>query len=68
MEISINQQKKQFTEAPANLAILLEKEFPDLKGGIAVALNNRVVPKDQWSNTTLQAEDQILIIKATQGG
>ncbi len=36
--------------------------------GIAVAVNQNVIPKNLWSATTLKNEDQILIITATQGG
>jgi sulfur carrier protein len=36
--------------------------------GIAVALNEKVIPNSEWNNTTLKENDKILIIKATQGG
>jgi len=36
--------------------------------GIAVALNNTVIPQLNWNNTTLKENDTIIIIKATQGG
>lgn len=36
--------------------------------GIAVAINQEVVAFDQWEQTPLQENDQILIITATQGG
>ena len=36
--------------------------------GIAVAVNQKVVSKQNWGNTFLQANDDILIIEATQGG
>jgi len=47
--------------------ILKEKEFLEKKG-IAVAINNSVVPKSEWTNTKLNENDKILIITATQGG
>lgn len=36
--------------------------------GIAVALNDEVIPKSLWSETKLKANDKILIITASQGG
>lgn len=36
--------------------------------GIAVAINEQVIPQPQWPSVLLQPTDQILIIKATQGG
>ncbi|MDX1350697.1 MAG: sulfur carrier protein ThiS [Putridiphycobacter sp.] len=36
--------------------------------GIAIAINNIVIPKANWSNHQLKSNDNILIIKATQGG
>ncbi|ETN94745.1 hypothetical protein P278_26880 [Zhouia amylolytica AD3] len=36
--------------------------------GIAIALANNVVPKSEWDTTCLRENQNILIIKATQGG
>ena len=36
--------------------------------GIAVAVNNRMVPRTEWNSHTLQDGDKILIIKAVCGG
>ncbi len=36
--------------------------------GIAIAINNNVVKKTEWSLKNLQQEDVVLIIKSTQGG
>ncbi len=36
--------------------------------GVAVAVNEVVVPKTEWENFQLKDNDKILIIKATQGG
>ena len=48
-------------------SFLSEKELAD-KPGIAVALNENVIQKDQWNNTALTENDRILVITATQGG
>ncbi len=36
--------------------------------GIAVAVNNMVVPKVDWSQHELKQDDRVTLIKATQGG
>ena len=36
--------------------------------GIAIAINNTVVKKEDWSVSYLQENDNVLIIRSTQGG
>lgn len=36
--------------------------------GIAVALNQNIVAKSRWSEHVIRPGDQVMIIKATQGG
>lgn len=36
--------------------------------GIAVALNDEVIPKSQWSATPVAAGDRLEIVVAVQGG
>jgi len=36
--------------------------------GIAIAVNDKVIPKSKWEEFYLQKEDRILAIGATQGG
>lgn len=36
--------------------------------GIAVALNGKLVRRDQWQHTMLQDKDDLVIIKAAYGG
>ncbi len=52
-----------------NLELFLD-EYIELKNksGIAVAINEVVIPKEEWSEETLQENDRVLLIKATQGG
>jgi len=47
--------------------LLLAKGLLD-KTGIAVAVNHEVITRDHWAWCTLKSKDQILVIKATQGG
>ena len=36
--------------------------------GIAIAINNNVIPRSEWELHILQPEDKLTLIKATQGG
>lgn len=67
MEITIND-KTQSVSNGDKLLQAVEKEIGLNTKGIAVALNETVIPKSEWSKVQLQNNDQIIIIKATQGG
>ena len=68
MELTINHTTRTFEVLPENLEAFIAMELPEKKKGIAVALNNRIVPQLFWSETLLNDKDSILIITATQGG
>mgnify|MGYP000951250502 CR=1 FL=1 len=68
MELTINHTTKKFEKLPENLEVLLAMELPEKKKGIAVALNNRIIPQSFWAETFLNDKDSVLIITATQGG
>jgi len=68
MELTINHTTKKFEVLPENLEALIAMELPEKKKGIAVALNNRIIPQSFWAETFLNDKDSILIITATQGG
>lgn len=68
MELKINNQTKQFATDSLTVQALLDLEIPIKQNGIAVAINNTVIPKSNWNLYPLQETDDILIITATQGG
>jgi len=68
MELKINNQTKQFTPDNLTVQVLLDLEIPNKQNGIAVAINNTVIPKSNWNIHPLNENDEILIISATQGG
>lgn len=68
MELIINQEKKIFEKEALTVQQLLDIELPDKQQGIAVAIDQKVIPRSQWENTTVQSNQKIIIIKATQGG
>jgi sulfur carrier protein len=47
--------------------ILVDKGYSNTPG-LAVAINEYVIPKSEWDTTSPNPNDKILIIKAVQGG
>ncbi len=67
MVITIN--NKQFElEAHITLQELVLLQLGEKQNGIAVAINGQVTPKHYWETVLLNENDDIMIIKATQGG
>jgi sulfur carrier protein len=67
MKVFINN-KDCVLQADANLISALEQNGILTQKGIAVAVNNAVIPKTEWQTKVLNENDKITIIKATQGG
>ncbi len=67
MEISINNVKTTVKENTSLSTVVATNSGENTKG-IAVAVNQSVVPKLEWDSTILHQNDTIIIIKATQGG
>ncbi len=68
MELLLNQEKRHFDSESFTIQQLLDIEVPQKQKGIAVAVNNTVIPKSGWNSYHLNPNDQVLIISATQGG
>ncbi|MDE7102102.1 MAG: sulfur carrier protein ThiS [Bacteroidales bacterium] len=66
MKITFNGNTEDFSST--TLAELLESKGLADKTGIAVALNNTVVPRTEWGKTRLGEGDRILLIGASYGG
>ena len=67
MEITVNQQLHQLKDicsVEQMLSIVLSGEVR----GIAVAINQTIVSKSSWADHLLKEGDQVMLIKATQGG
>ncbi|HEV7229952.1 MAG TPA: sulfur carrier protein ThiS [Bacteroidia bacterium] len=67
MNLKINNEKHSLP-APLSLKELLATLSMGEKKGIAVAVNDSIVIRDAWERHTLQENDSITIIQATQGG
>lgn len=65
MKLKVNDQEVESGATTLSL-FSLEQNLPAT--GIAVAVNNRMVPHAEWDSYTLNEGDRILIIKAVCGG
>lgn len=66
MNITVNNNIQSLHNATSIDAMI--KQLNIEPNGIAVAINQTVIPKIDWSKTSLKENDNITIIKATQGG
>jgi len=67
IEITVNGEV-QSAEAGEQLSALLERVASHFSRGVAVAVNDEVIPRALWGERPLFSGDAVLIITATQGG
>ncbi len=67
MEILINNQKYTVSDN-SPLKDIANSQLGAKQNGVAIAINDTVIPKINWDTHILKPNDHILIIKATQGG
>lgn len=67
MRITINNQIYQFDENTTLENAIYSLQMEETKG-IALALNEEIIPRSQWKETVLTNEDKIIVIGAVAGG
>ncbi len=67
MEIKVNKDTVHITST-TNVLSLLQQLRGEKLNGLAVAVNETVIPRPQWEIMQLNQNDNVLIIQATQGG
>ncbi len=67
MRIHVNDTARELA-ADATLAALARDLGLAERRGVAVAVNDAVVPRAAWPATALAEGDRVLVIQATQGG
>jgi len=68
MQIYINGEARQMPDEVTTVAELIEVLEVETTDGMAIAVNEQVVPGSQWSKTRVDDGDDIEVIRATQGG
>ena len=67
MDIILNDKTHSVSDN-TSLYDIVFSQLGDKQKGVAVAVNDSVIPKSNWETHIIQSNDNILIIKATQGG
>ncbi len=67
MKVLLNDNEVKIEIGETLHSLMKKKNLLDQKG-IAVALNDTVIPKIQWENKLLSSGDKITLIMATAGG
>jgi sulfur carrier protein len=66
MIILLNNKNQELKSASNLLALIQELNLPEK--GIALAVNNQVIPKNDWQSFELSEQMRVTLIRATQGG
>jgi sulfur carrier protein len=66
-EVTINQKQFQLPERSTVADVLPLLRIAQAEG-IAIAVNEAVVPRGEWAGYLLAAGDRVFVIRATQGG
>lgn len=66
MKIILNSKEQIVDEGISVDGLVSQLGLP--QGGVAIAVNNRIVKRDEWKSTLLNENDSVIIIKAACGG
>lgn len=66
MKVLVNGKVQELAAQSSVKNLVLEMQLPDK--GVAVAVNNKIVPHNEWDSFILNDNDTIIIIKAACGG
>ncbi|HYH57227.1 MAG TPA: sulfur carrier protein ThiS [Anseongella sp.] len=67
MEVFINHEPCRL-EKHSSLSAVLTALGLGQGQGLALAVNNRIIPRAQWAEFPLQNNDRIILVRAAQGG
>ena len=68
MKVFLNDEEKILDGSSFNITVFLSEVGFGSTNGIALAVNEEIIPKTSWEAYTLNENDRVLIITATQGG
>lgn len=67
LQVKINDEPRTVARGSSVTSLIAELGLADRKG-VAIAINDTVVPRATWPKHALCAGDRVLVIRATQGG
>lgn len=68
MKIILNGNEKDVNNGTNLLDLLSQSKISNDKQGVAVAINEDVISREEWKQIKLKQNDRIEIIQAVQGG
>lgn len=66
MKVQVNNKEVKATDASTITQLTEQLELPSQ--GIAIAVNNKMIPRTEWDGFVLHENDNLVIIKAACGG
>ncbi len=66
MKISVNNKETELLDGNTIAQLAIQLELP--AQGVAVAVNNKMIPRKEWETYAIQKGDNLTIIKAACGG
>ena len=66
MKVQVNNKETELQSQSSIKQMALSMDLP--KAGVAIAVNNKMIPRTKWDQFILNENDQIVIIKAACGG
>jgi len=66
MKVQVNNKETELQSQSSIEQMALSMDLPS--AGVAIAVNNKMVPRTEWDQFILNENDQIVIIKAACGG
>jgi sulfur carrier protein len=68
LELTINGEKRQVDGAKTLAELATRLGLDTSSRGIAIAVNDTVIPRPRWSTVHLSSGDRVEVIHAVQGG
>ena len=66
--VEVNGEARPLPAAGRLVALLREMEIDAQTKGVAVAVNDEIVPRARWEGTRLRPGDRVEVVRAVQGG
>jgi len=67
MTVSVNNKQQELTDNATVSQALQIMGFTSFKG-MAVAINNNIIKKEEWDSYCLKLHDVVVLVRASQGG
>lgn len=66
MKLTVNSKETEVKDGCTVTELATRLTLPEK--GVAIAVNNKMIPRTEWAERVLQANDSLVVIKAACGG